>query len=274
MCLHLKTSGIASRRGLTLAELLIAMAVMGLVAAGMASLALTVGSASDVSHSQWLVTQHARVTIQRIERTVAGAYATSQFPGFIVVSQTRGTSSFPDALVVWKPEGDPANPDGLPLFSELVIFTPDHDDPTQLLEIQLPLDTRTVPSVDDASTWRVEIDDAKSDLTGIDVVRLTNMLRAETLPEYSSSSPIGAIRFEVVVRPSMDEWDNYVAGSTTWENLPWAQDIHGSSTGLRHAWCRFELQLQDHEASATGGASPDTVYPFFGSAAIFTELKK
>lgn len=262
------------RAGLTLAEMLIAIAVMGMVAAGMASLALTVGTAGDVSHSQWLVTQHARVAIEHIERTLSKAYANQQFPGCITVSQASGTWTFPDTLVVWKPEGQPAAPGGLPRFDEVVIFTPDLEDPTRLLELRLPSDTRTVPAVDDTSTWQIEIEDAKSDLNGLDVVQLTDMLRSVTLPESPGSSPIGAVRFEVLVRPSVDEWDDYEAGSTAWDDLPWAQDIHGSSTGLRQTWCRFELQLQDADASESGGASPDTVYPFFGSAAIFYDLNK
>jgi len=274
MCLLHKQYTTARRSGLTLAELLIAIAVMGLVAAGMASLALTVGTAGDVSHSQWLVTQHARVAIERIERTLSGAYANDQFPGFITVSQTSGSWSFPDTLVVWNLDGEPADPSGLPRFDELVIFTPDLDDPTLLLELRLPTDTRTVPAIDDTATWQDEIDDAKSDLNGLDVVQLTDMLRSVTLPEFPGSPPIGAVRFEVLVRPSIDEWDDYLTGSTAWDDLPWAQDIHSSSTGLRQVWCRFELQLQDADASGTGGASPDTVYPFFGSAAIFYDLNK
>src|SRR5258708_17011820 len=46
--------------------------------------------------------QHARVTVERISRTVGEATATDQYPGAVVVSTTLSGFGYPDMLVVWQ----------------------------------------------------------------------------------------------------------------------------------------------------------------------------
>ena len=117
------------RRGLTLAELLIASTIMALMATGMASLAFTVEMGNRHAKNLGIATQHARVAIGRIERALYSAHTSEQFPGFAVFSETEGSFSFPDTLVIWHPSGAPQDPDGLPRFNELVIFCPDPNAP-------------------------------------------------------------------------------------------------------------------------------------------------
>jgi len=56
--------------------------------------------------------------------------------------------------------------------------------------------------------------------------------------------------------------------------VPWVQDIHGPNTGLRQAWCRFELQLTPGEDSRASDPNGDTAIPFFGSGAIYYQLER
>ena len=102
-------------------------------------------------------TQHARVALDRITRTIYGATANEQFPGCIVVAETINGWRYPDTLVIWRPNGAAANPNGLPRYCELVIYCPHPNNPNQLVEITAPTDTRTVPAVTDTSSWQSEI---------------------------------------------------------------------------------------------------------------------
>lgn len=102
-----------------------------------------------------MVTQHARVTLQRIERAISGSTANEQFPGCVVFSGTVGSWEFPDTLVVWRGDIAVANPDGGPLFSELVIYCPDPFSPNRLLEITLPDYPYPVPELSNTYAWRM-----------------------------------------------------------------------------------------------------------------------
>ena len=75
------------RRGLTLAELLVAATIMLLIAAAMGTLASTVKSTNEYCQGYTLSAQHARVALSRIERTVMGAYGNEQFPGCLIVAE-------------------------------------------------------------------------------------------------------------------------------------------------------------------------------------------
>ncbi len=255
------------RRGLTLAELLIASTIMAMMTVGMASLAFTVETGNRHAKNLGIATQHARVAIGRIERALYSAHTSEQFPGFAVFSETEGSYSFPDTLVIWHPTGTPQDPDGLPRFNELVIFCPNPSAPNKLLEITVPSDTRTVPDLNDESTWLSELSSIKSS-QGATVVQLTDLLRSATT---QGAVTRGAVRFIATVRPTEDEWTDYKDGNKAWEEIAWVQDIYGSQTGLRQSWCRFELQLMPGEKAVSEPAGVRPI-PFFGSAAIHYEL--
>jgi hypothetical protein len=76
------------------------------------------------------------------------------------------------------------------------------------------------------------------------------------------------VRFHVTLRPSESDWAEYENGDLAWTDLPWAQSIHGSQTGLRQAWCRVELQLMPGDSAFAVDPEGDTAVTFFGSAAI------
>src|SRR5438046_4089558 len=68
------------RRGLTLAELLIAATIMLMIAAAVGTLASAVKSANDYCKGYTTSAQHARVALSRMERAMMNAYANEQFP--------------------------------------------------------------------------------------------------------------------------------------------------------------------------------------------------
>src|SRR5437773_7261356 len=112
------------RRGLTLAELLVASTIMLLIAAAVGTLASAVKSTNDYCHGYTTSAQHARVGLSRLERAVTNAFATEQFPGCLVVAEQAGSQTLPNTLVVWFPTTSTvANPAGLPLISELDVYS-------------------------------------------------------------------------------------------------------------------------------------------------------
>lgn len=266
-------SGARRRRdGFTLAELLSVTVVMSLVAATMAALSSAVQISADHQYGQGLAMQHGRVAIERIERTVRGATANEQFPGFLVVSYSLGGYAYPDSLVVWSPEGDPADADGMPRMEELVVFRPDSSDPTKLMELRSVGDTRSAPVPSAISAWQSELEAIQYNTQATRAV-LTDLMRVATATNSSGSllGKRGCVRFEVRLGPSDAEWAEYKAGTRAWENLSWAQDLYGSTNGTRQAWCRVELQLRPGDVDSN---EVEVAIPFFGSGALYYQLEK
>lgn len=252
--------------GLTLLEVLLALSVVAMVAVALLGLSRAVAIGSAYSEGIGLTTQHARVLLERMTRTVREATANANFPGFIVVPDQVGSWRFPDTLVVWHPESAPADSTGWPLFSELVIYCPHPQEPGWLMEIRVPEDTRPVPTLASLGVWQAELASIKASAAAT-AVRLTDRVRICTAPELGNSIQRGAVRFEARYRPSLDEWTAYKAGTTAWNALTWPQSLYGPNTGLRQAWLRIEVQL------VTGQHSPEQAgYPFFGSAALYYPL--
>ena len=92
------------------------------------------------------------------------------------------------------------------------------------------------------------------------------MLRTSVVDDVGQSELRGAVRFEVLLRPSDSQWND---DTISWEKLPWVQGIYGSQTGLRQAWVRIELQLMTGEPPAAGAVDRRAVIPCFGSAALY-----
>jgi hypothetical protein len=82
----------------------------------------------------------------------------------------------------------------------------------------------------------------------------------------------GVIRFETRLRPSAAEWSEYQGGSRNWADMSWAQSIYSADTGLRQAWCSYELQFVPRGKSRSGADSAALALPAFGSAAIYYTL--
>lgn len=260
------------RRGLTLLELLIAMSIMVMVVAALTGLARAVQLGSQYGEGHGSATQHARVVIERITRSIGEATASESFPGFIVVADEVGAWRFPDTLVVWRPSAAAADPDGLPRFNELVIYSPDSDSPNQLLELTVPSDTRPVPPIDQEAAWAAEIAAIKSS-SRTERVALTTLLRVASLSEANELQTRGAVRFEVRLRPSAEEWTDYRSGTLDWDELAWVQGLHGTGAGVRQAWLRMELQLMPGDQAVADGFGEYEAIPFFGSATLYYEMK-
>ncbi len=148
------------------------------------------------------------------------------------------------------------------------MFCPDPDDPSQLVEITAPDDDRPVSLnylVDPTFLSSIE---AFKRLDSNNKVVLTDLLRVANVSD-SNSSRRGAVRFTQRLLPSQSQWQAYQSGAVGWNDLNWAQDVHGANAGLRQAWLSFELQLTQ---SLNEQAAP--VVPCFGSATLYYELKK
>jgi prepilin-type N-terminal cleavage/methylation domain-containing protein len=254
----------ARRPGLTLVELLVSSAIMAMMAAALATLALAVSTGSRYSRGQGVAVQHARVALERIRRACLEAHASELFPGFVVVAEPVGADSFPDTLVVWR-TATPADPNGLPLFREVVIFTPDPAAPNRLLEVTAPSDSTRVPAPDNQGAWRSEIAGLLV-RSSTQKTQLTDLIRTA---KTGSNTERGAVRFHVLHRPSDDELSRHEDGDLPWSELSWAQSIRGSQMGLRQSWCRMELQLTPGEEARNLDPEGATALTFFGSAAIY-----
>ena len=176
------------RNGLTLAELLVATTIMLMIAGAVASLTATVQSTNDYCRGYTVAGQHARVALSRIERALARAQATEQFPGCLVLSEQAGSQILPDTLVVWSPTAT-ITPDasGLPRTSELVIFCPDPAHPNELLEIRSPDDNSLAPAATNPSAWSSLATNFKTSQT-TSKVKLTDRLRTAPITgEYNDS---------------------------------------------------------------------------------------
>jgi prepilin-type N-terminal cleavage/methylation domain-containing protein len=254
------------RRAVTLVELLIAMAVMSIICGALGMLATTVYTASEYGEGNSTANQHGRVVIERIERIVRQAVANEDHPGIAVLSDRVGSWTFPDTLIVWTVD---TNDDNLPQMRELVVFCPDPSQPQELLELTDPNDTTTVSLRDeDASSLRTAVDRLRQS-PGKRVL-LTELVRVAKVGVQWRA----AVRFHRELRPSGADWQAYKSGSTAWEQLPWVQDIKGSSFGLRQSWVRFELQLMPSHSDVDGDVSGQETLILFGSAALYYQMQR
>lgn len=258
---------------MTLVELLVAMAIMLMVVAALGGLTRTVQQGFEYSEGYGVATQHARVVLDRIAQNACQATANDQFPGCIVVAETVNSYRYPDTLVIWRPTGSPADPTGLPRYNELLIYCPHPSSPSQFVEMTAPSDTRTVPTVDNLSSWRTEMAALKQAPT-TKIATLTTLLRTGSTSASGGggSTTRGVARFETRLRPSATDWANFKAGTVTWMNLPWVQGIYGSQAGLRQVWVRMELQLTPGTDWIESNSATALAIPFLGSAAVYYNL--
>jgi prepilin-type N-terminal cleavage/methylation domain-containing protein len=268
----MKITRVGIRRGLSLVELLLSLAVVGILAAGVSTLAMGVRATSEYAQGTAEALQHGRVACERIERACSSAKATADYPGFGVLPTAVGSSLFPDTLIVWTPGATPANANGPPLVRELTIFTFDPSKPERLLEITVPGDNRAVPSMTDASGWASLISSIHSS-SSAQKVQLTDLLRVGNASSNGSNLR-GVIRFETRYLPTTTEWASYKGGSTAWADLSWPLNLYGSQYGVRQAWCRIELQLVPRGLTRQGSDSAANAVPVFGSATLLSTLSK
>ncbi|PQO25983.1 hypothetical protein C5Y96_21265 [Blastopirellula marina] len=255
------------KRGLSLAELLVASAVMGIICLSFGTLAMSVQMANEYSQEKNLVGQHARVILQRIERTMQGAHATESFPGILPITYYYTSYDFPQAVAIWDPAGDALS--SYPQVSELVLFAIDPQNPNQLLEIRNKLDTRTAPGLADEAGWRTLVADL-IDSSDSEIVEISDLLRAGK----AGSNYYSTLRFQTRVVPSDADIAAARAGSLDWEDLNWATSIYSSKAGVRQVWCHFEWQLVPSSDVSQHSGLREQAVPFFGSSAIYYQVTK
>lgn len=265
---HHNNSSPPIRRGLTLAELLVATAVMAIICVSFGTLALSVQMANEYTIKKNQIGQHGRVILQRIERSLNAAHATEQFPAVHSINYLQSGYDFPQAIAVWNPAAPPLS--DYPRVGELVFFAADPNAPNRLLEIRYDADTRTAPMLTDAASWRglvqelIESDQAE-------VVEISNLVRAGKTSSANTSYQ-STLRFNTRHLPSDDELAFARSGTIPWSDLQWANSIHGSTTGLRQTWCRFEFQLVPSSVLSTHGTLQSQAVPFFGSSATYYQV--
>ena len=265
-----------NRRGLTLIELLSAMMIMTMIVGTLGAMAKAVFVSSEYGQGHAATSQHARVAIDRIGRAVRGAYASELHPGFGVLDDQVGVWRFADTLVVWRPRVTPSTPtaepfhaEGPPRFNELVVFCPDPDEPNKLIELTAADgDTRDMLP----ATLFSDVETLKRSNASKKVV-LTDLLHTAAI-NAGLSEQRGAVRFEVEVSPTEQQWADYEAGSLAWGDLPWVQGVYSSKTGLRQVWVRIEMQLTPAAAAAVSEKEQLPPVPYFGSAALYYEMNK
>ena len=262
------------RRGMTLAELLVAASIMLLIAGATGTLAMTAHSANGFCQGQTACAQHGRVIMNRIERAVQAAVANESFPGVLIVSEQSGGSTLPSTLVVWSPTATAANPSGLPLISEIVVFSPDPSHPNQLLEIRSPTEATAVPAASDTTGWQTLTDRLKTSASTTKIVLTDRLKTVPVSGTYSDSAAAtdlrGVVRFRRFMAPTDTEWSQYRAATKTWVNLNWPTDSYRTSSGTRVVACQTELHL----VPGSMAAATFTVVPFFGSASLTYELSR
>lgn len=255
------------KRGLSLAELLVASAVMGIICLSFGTLAMSVQMANEYSQEKNLVGQHARVILQRVERTMQSAYATESFPGMLPITYYYASYDFPQAIAIWAPTGDPIA--SYPRIDELVVFAVDPDNSNRLLEIRNESDTRSAPGLTDEAGWRTLITDLINSADS-EIVEISDLVRAGK----AGSNYYSTLRFETRVLPSDADIAAARAGSVDWEDLNWATSIYSAKAGLRQVWCHFEWQLVPNANLEEHAQLREQAVPFFGSSAIFYQVTK
>lgn len=259
------------RRGLTIIELSMSVAVLAMVATAVASLAHGVRLGSEYAQDSADLTQHAQVALARITNRVENAWATEAHPGVVVVHDTAAGAMVPAALVVWQPEsGTPVHLAGPPLVRELVIFAANPGNPRELVEVRAPSDNRPVPLEELDTAPGRSLVAALLTSSGSKRTVLTELLRT------TSGTNVGGTRgvtwFVRRVRPTAAELAQARTGAIAWDELPWPQSIYSSRNGMRQVWVRIELQLVP--PGTTSAQMARRAVPFFGSAAIYYEVQR
>ena len=263
-----------SRRGLTLAELLAATAILTLLAGAMGTLAYGVNTANDYCRGQTDAAQHARVVLERIRRNVQNSKASENFPACLVASTTVGSYDYPDRLLIWKSNGVAATATEYPKRSDLVVYTYNPSRPIELLEItttdNTALTSNTQASLNavvdsmlaSANSTKTVISDKLSIAT---TGNGTSTLLSALLSDAASR---GKVRFRIIMTPTASQWSEYKGTTRAWNNIDWPLDQYGTATGNRRVSCLTEIQMLADET----GEKP--AVPFFGSVTKVSQLAK
>lgn len=264
---HPKPRRLPSRRGLTLAELMLASAVMAVMSLALATLVAGVRETSDYTQDQGSAVQHGRTAVARIERALRLAHASESFPGAMIVDEVVSSASLPHALAVWSPTSLPANPTGLPLVREILLYVPSNSAPHQLLEIRDAANSSPVPAISNLASWRTLVQSMRTNNSAVRTL-ITDHLRVVAVGGTSTSQR-GMVRFTSLIQPSVSAFSSYRSGTTTWNNLAWPLGCYGTSAGVRVSAFQMELQISTNPADVQA-----ETFPLFGSELVRNVLTR
>ncbi|WP_339730382.1 prepilin-type N-terminal cleavage/methylation domain-containing protein [uncultured Gimesia sp.] len=267
-----------SRGGLTLVELLMAMAISSILVVALGGIVTATQSAWK--HTQGIEDSQAQITatFDRIKMMVsqAGIYQVSGQPpqvGLAVVTNSWNSIDIANTLVVWTGGrnggiSDQGTLTRLPKINELLIYTSDPDDAHNLIELALPdIDS----SIDfNSSSFNSTIRSAISS-NSAESALLSNRIKASQfiLSGNPWGTPVGNIRFEIVKTPSDSNLSGVSPGTSAWMNLSWPQGTASATSGLRQIRINYEIQFETAERTALNDANSPTALPFFGSSSRY-----
>lgn len=223
--------------GITLVEMLVAIAICGLIIVGIATFVTLAENSFAIGRRSSEAIQIARTCFLQIENTLSKVWANELFPGAIVVPQSVGGDTLPETLVVWCPPAKkPRNPDGLPYLEELVVFGVNDSRPNELRRYRFPNSNLIAPPPSQVTAWQALISTLKTQSPGESEV-LTDRLRTFVV----NGRVCGGIRFRVDLAPSENEWNDT---SIAWNKLSWPQNLFSSNRGVRRVSVHTEVQLR------------------------------
>lgn len=265
------------RTGMSLVELLVGITLNSMLALMLAGMTLAVGNGWEHTTGLDDATQQARVTIERIKYMVsqAGVYQLAGQPpvdGIAVVERASGAYRFPEILVIWSGgrNGGMVN-NGvvtrLPTINELVVYAPQYDDPTRLVEIVDTTNTNNIDFV--AASFGTTILSLVS-ATQSNKALLCDRIHKTPMPVVvGSSSNAGNVRFECLESPTNSALSGVTPGSAAWYGLVWSQGVVSGDCGLRQTAVRIELQVEQRPVgtltNAQRGTPVNSALPFIGS---------
>ena len=274
-----------SRRAMTLAELLISMAILSMMSVVLAGMSNAVNSAWSYTKGVEETDLQAQAALERIEYMVSqtGTYKlTGQATraGMTVVTRTVGRNQLPDVLVLWTGgrSGGMATSGvqtRLPTVGELLIYTWDASAQANLIEVAFPGQTASFDfAASDLATQVTNLLNVKT----AEIIPLCAQLRVSSLNSTSTSSyttsttsssktqSVGNLRFILTQNPSDTELASATPQTAAWTQLGWPQGTFGNRWGMRQATVQIELQVEpDGIARASDTV---TAIPFFGSASL------
>ena len=260
---HRRRHSAAHRGGMTLIELVVAASVMSLVAVALGGLVIAVDSARSHVRGVHEATAQGQFAIDRIRSAVnrSGSYRIGTGATVLGVAVVW-TDDRPETLVVWTGGRDAsladASPlDRLPKANELVLYTPDPDEPLRLVEIVVPTATGNVDF--DSAGFEAQIRQLVGD-AGTEKLTLCDRVRLSSVDSTSAAN----VRFELDETPTAAQIAATPVGTEAWRSLPWVSGVSSSRAGLRQCAVRIELQTVTLDDVTNDSASPSL--PGFGVA--------
>jgi hypothetical protein len=282
---------------MTLAELMISMAILGMISVVLAGMSHAVNMSWNYTKGVEETELQASAALERIKFMVSqvGAYRVAGQPtrlGLAGVMRTVGNVTIPDTLMLWTGGRDGGmaalgTQARWPLASEVLVYTWNPSNPKQLVEAAFPGNTTVI---DFASTDLANTVAQLINLSSAERIPLCDRLRVSTLTASSSvpSSPtvpptsmmgsmgstapaapvttdyVGNVRFQVNWTPSDIDLSMVSPATSAWMQLGWSQSVVSSRSGLRQATVNIEMQIEPRDSTVL--TDDVTAVPFFGSA--------